>query len=134
MWLRAKAYVVNAIAVGNVSPGPTGLWSVSLGYLTYGWLGAGLALAALSLPPLLALLVSAFYYRLEKLPAVQDFTRGLSLGVVGLTLALPYTPVAGLFGFEPLSLEFLGIIGLIMVLYISAAELAKKFFYRHHRR
>ena len=79
---------VTAIAVGQISPGPTGLWSISLGYLTFGWLGAVLALAALSLPPLLTLVVSASYNRLEKLPAVQDFTRGLSMGVVGLTLAV----------------------------------------------
>jgi len=86
-WARESDFVT-AIAVGNVSPGPTGLWSISLGYLTYGWLGAGLALAALSLPPLLALVVSAFYNRMERLPAVQDFTRGLTLGVVGLTVAV----------------------------------------------
>ncbi len=74
--------------MGQVSPGPTGLWSISLGYLTYGWLGAALALMALSIPPLLALVVSAFYNRLEKQPIVQDFTRGLALGVVGLTVAV----------------------------------------------
>ncbi len=79
---------VTAIAVGNLSPGPTGLWSISLGYLTNHWLGATLALVALSLPPLLILVVSAFYNRIEKQPVVQDFTRGLGLGVVGLTLAI----------------------------------------------
>ncbi len=82
---------VTAIAVGNLSPGPTGLWSISLGYLTLGWLGAILALAALSLPPLLALIVAASYSRLENKPAVQNFTRGLSLGVVGLTLAVAFS-------------------------------------------
>ena len=50
------------------------------------------------------------------------------------TMVLPYTPVAKLFGFRPLSLEFLGVIGLIMVLYITSAELAKKVFYRFNRR
>jgi chromate transporter len=84
----SEADFVTAIAVGQVSPGPTGLWSISLGYLTYGWLGAGLATIAVSLPPLLALVVSAFYGRIEHRPAVQDFTRGLGLGVVGLTLAV----------------------------------------------
>jgi chromate transporter len=86
-WAKNSDFVT-AIAVGQISPGPTGLWSISLGYLTFGWLGAILALVALSLPPLLALAVSAFYNRLENIPAVQDFTRGLSLGVVGLTLAV----------------------------------------------
>ncbi len=86
-WARESDFIT-AIAVGQVSPGPTGLWSISLGYLTYGWLGAGLAMAALSIPPFLALLVGAFYNRIEKQPAVQDFTRGLGMGVVGLTVAV----------------------------------------------
>ena len=86
-WAQDSDFVT-AIAVGQVSPGPTGLWTISLGYLTYGWLGAILALAAISLPPFLALGVAAFYSRLEQLPSVQDFTHGLSLGVVGLTLAI----------------------------------------------
>lgn len=81
---------VTALAVGQVSPGPTGIWSVSLGYLTFGWLGAGLALLALILPTLLILAVAAFYSRLERWSAVQDFTRGLSLGVVGLTLGVAW--------------------------------------------
>jgi chromate transporter len=79
---------VTAIAVGQVSPGPTGLWSVSLGYLVFGWAGAGLAMLALSLPPLLVLAVSSFYSKMENLAVVQDFTRGLGLGVVGLTAAV----------------------------------------------
>lgn len=86
----AEADFITAIAVGQVSPGPSGLWSISLGYLTYGWLGAGLATIALSLPPLLTLGVAAFYDRLEHAPAVQDFTRGLSLSVVGLMLAVAF--------------------------------------------
>ena len=48
--------------------------------------------------------------------------------MVAGALILPYTPLAGLFGFEPLTLEFLGMIGLIMVLYIASAELAKEVF------
>lgn len=79
---------VTAIAVGQLSPGPSGLWSISLGYLTFGWLGAILALLALSIPPLLALGVVAIYSRMETQPAVQNFTRGLSLGIVGLTAAV----------------------------------------------
>ncbi len=57
-----------------------------------------------------------------------------TLLVVALTMTLPYTPVAKLFGFRPLPLEFLGMIGLVMVLYITSAELAKKVFYRFNRR
>lgn len=86
-WARESDFIT-AIAVGQVSPGPTGLWSISLGYLTFGWPGAALALAALSLPPLLIVAVASFYSRIEKIALVQDFMRGLALGVVGLTLAV----------------------------------------------
>ncbi len=86
-WANESDFVT-AIAVGQVSPGPNGLWSISLGYLVFGWPGAALALVGLCLPPLLTLIVAASYNRLEHQPAVQDFTRGLSLGVVGLTLAV----------------------------------------------
>ena len=33
-----------SIAIGQISPGPNGLWVISLGYFTYGYLGAALAL------------------------------------------------------------------------------------------
>lgn len=82
---------VTALAVGQLSPGPTGLWSISLGYLTRGWAGSILALAALSLPPLLVLAIAASYNRFENQTAVQDFIRGLSMGVVGLTLAVSFS-------------------------------------------
>jgi chromate transporter len=82
---------VTAIAVGQLSPGPTGIWSVSLGYLTYGWFGAGIALAALTFPPLLVLAVSALYKQIAKYAVVQNFTQGLALGVVGLTLAVAWS-------------------------------------------
>jgi len=119
---------VTAIAVGQVSPGPTGLWSISLGYLTYGWLGAGLAGLALSLPPLLVMIVSLFYERFETNPSVQDFTTGLTLGVVGLTLAVaaslaPATItgwVSGLIAVGALALVMSKKVPIIVVLALAA--------------
>lgn len=89
-WAQPAEFLT-AVAVGNVSPGPNGLWSVSLGYLTFGWVGASLALLAIVLPPLLILVVAGFYDRIEHQPIVQDFTRGLALGVGGLTLGVALT-------------------------------------------
>jgi chromate transporter len=90
MGWASESDFITAIAVGQVSPGPTGLWSISLGYLSYGWPGAGLALAALSLPPLLIVGVAAVFDRLERLPFVQNFNRGLGLGIVGLMVAVAF--------------------------------------------
>lgn len=46
-----------------------------------------------------------------------------------VTISLPYSPLAGLFGFQPLPVSFLLVLGAIVVLYIGAAELVKRVFY-----
>lgn len=77
---------INAIAVGQLSPGPNGLWSISLGYLTFGWLGSLLALVAISIPPLFTLVMIALYHRIEDYAIVKKLSRGLMVGVIGLIL------------------------------------------------
>jgi chromate transporter len=77
-----------ALAIGQISPGPTGLWIISFGYLTYGLRGALLALVAITLPPLFVLLVDSLYRRIGAHPAVEGFVRGLSLAVVGVFLVV----------------------------------------------
>ena len=86
--LAQESDFIKAIAVGQLSPGPSGLWSISLGYLTFGWIGAVLALAALTLPTLLIVGVQAVYSQIEKHPMTQDFSTGLALSIVGLSLAV----------------------------------------------
>src|SRR6185436_8378534 len=44
-----------SLAIGQISPGPSGLWVISLGYLLDGLRGALLTLVAITLPPLLVL-------------------------------------------------------------------------------
>jgi len=80
-----------SVAIGQVSPGPNGLWVVSLGYLTYGYIGAVLALISITLPPLLVLVVAAVYEQIEHRPRVQGAMYGVSLAVVGLTLSACWT-------------------------------------------
>lgn len=80
-----------SIAIGQISPGPNGLWVISLGYLTYGYLGALFALIAITLPALLVLLISAGYARIENRTWVQGAMHGVSLAVIGLLLAVVWT-------------------------------------------
>jgi chromate transporter len=86
-WAQESDFI-KAIAVGQLSPGPSGLWSISLGYLTYGWVGAALALVALTLPTLLIVGVQAVYSQIEKHRMTQDFSTGIALSIVGLSLAV----------------------------------------------
>lgn len=50
---------------------------------------------------------------------------------VGVTLAFPFTPVAGLFGFQPLPVSILFVLGVIVGLYILVAEVTKGIFYKN---
>lgn len=80
-----------SIAIGQISPGPNGLWVISLGYFTYGFLGAFLALIAITLPPLLVLVVAAQYRRIEQQIRVQGAMQGVSLAVIGIQLSVVWT-------------------------------------------
>ena len=53
-----------------------------------------------------------------------------TLLVVVAAVALPYSPVAGYLGFEPLSASILAMIATVVALYVASAELVKRAFYR----
>ena len=53
--------------------------------------------------------------------------------VVAATALFPYTPLGAFFNFQPLTAEFLLVIGLVLLIYIFTAELAKKRFYHRAR-
>jgi Mg2+-importing ATPase len=53
-----------------------------------------------------------------------------TLSIFAATLIVPFTPVAALFGFSPLPISFLLLIGLIVLFYIITAEITKKVFYK----
>ena len=57
-----------------------------------------------------------------------------TLAVVGVTLLLPYSPLAPLLGFVPLPPVFLVALGPIVLLYVVTAEAAKSVFYRGEER
>lgn len=80
-----------ALAIGQISPGPNGLWVVSLGYFTYGVWGAFLALVAVTIPPLLVLVISAQYARVEGQAWMQGAMQGVSLAVIALLVTVIWT-------------------------------------------
>jgi P-type Mg2+ transporter len=55
----------------------------------------------------------------------------VTLIVAGVALILPYSPLANILGFKPLSAQTLGMIGGIIILYFISAEIVKRWFYRH---
>src|SRR5947209_20162823 len=82
-WAK-ESYFGQSIAIGQISPGPNGLWVISLGYFTYGIAGAAPALMAITLPARLVLVISAGYTRIALRTWVAGAVRGVALRGVGL--------------------------------------------------
>jgi len=89
-WAR-ESFFGESISIGQLSPGPNGLWVISLGYLTYGIVGALMALIAITMTALPVLLVSAGYARIQRQRWVPGFMRGISLAVVGILLTVVWS-------------------------------------------
>lgn len=79
--------LVEALAIGRLSTGPSGLWIVSLGFLMAGPPGATIALLASSLPPLIILPATAVARRWLLSVAFAGLVRGVSLATAGLLAA-----------------------------------------------
>ena len=82
--LATDPQFAEALTIGQLSPGPNGLWVISLGYLSAGLPGSLLALLAITLPPLLILVIERGYRRVQDHPAAAGFVSGLSLAVSGV--------------------------------------------------
>ena len=59
-----------------------------------------------------------------------DYLIATTLMVVAITLSLPFTPIAPILGCVPLPLSLIGLLLMIVMFYLSIAEIAKHIFYR----
>jgi chromate transporter len=82
------AVVLPSLAVGNISPGPNGLYLVAASYFMGGIKGSLLACLAVAIPPFLVLPVERAKRRLIHLPRVRAMLRSLGVAVVA-RLVLP---------------------------------------------
>lgn len=94
-----------ALAVGQITPGPNGLWVASLCYLVAGLPGAILGCVALLLPPLFILIVERGYARIANRPT----TRGLLDGLVLVIVSFSVIVLANLLRSNGLDMEMLAI-------------------------
>lgn len=54
-----------------------------------------------------------------------------TLATIGVTMIIPWTPLATLLGFQLLPLNFVLVLGAIVLFYVTAAENVKRVFYSH---
>ena len=86
-WLTQREFV-DAIAMGQITPGPIVISSVFIGYKVAGFLGSVLAMGAISLPTFFYSIAAAHQlHRLKTNLRVRAVLRGVGPAVVGMILA-----------------------------------------------
>lgn len=86
-WLTRQEFI-DAIAMGQITPGPILISAAFIGYKVMGLLGALIATIAIFLPPALLMLVSAhFLARVRNSAVVKAVLRGIRPAVVGMIVA-----------------------------------------------
>ncbi len=84
--LPADNLLLHALAIGNISPGPNGLYLVVVGFFIGGIKGAGVATLALTIPPFLSIILESVRSRLLHLPRFRAVMHSLSLSVIALLI------------------------------------------------
>jgi len=113
-WATEKQFT-EALAVGQLSPGPNGLWVVSLSYLVAGVPGAVLATIALLIPPMFVLFVERGYLKIAMHPATQGLLDGIVLVIAGIGLTI----LAGLLLSTDFDISTVAIVAVSALLAIS---------------
>jgi len=83
-WLTNQEFV-DAIAIGQVTPGPLTVMNAVIGYKIYGVLGAVLAMISSYLPCIIIVtLVAKYYYAYKESIIVVSSFKGIKAAVIGL--------------------------------------------------
>ena len=106
--------LATAIAIGRISPGPNGLFVISIGYYIAGLPGALVGALGLMLPPFMAIGLVQAHRRMAGRPWVEGLTRGIAASAIGTLSSLGYSFTVPLMG-EPASVAILVVSLIILV-------------------
>lgn len=94
-WLNHKEFT-DAIAMGQITPGPIFISATFIGYKVAGLWGALTATISIFLPPGLLMIVCArFFDQIRSSTVVLAVFRGLRPAIIGMIAAASYTIIAG---------------------------------------
>jgi chromate transporter len=110
----------SALSISRISPGPNGLFVVSIGYFAGGVPGGLAGMFALMVPGLLGMILVRAHRRLEGRPWVTGMTRGVTVSAVGLLSAVAYSFSVPLFGEPASALILLVSLGVLLAFRVDA--------------
>ncbi|RWR03039.1 hypothetical protein ED28_04370 [[Pantoea] beijingensis] len=84
--LPADTLLLHSLAIGNIAPGPNGLYLVVVGYFIGGFNGACVAVIALIVPPFLVIILERIRNRLVHLRRFRAVMFSLSLAVIAVLI------------------------------------------------
>jgi chromate transporter len=117
-WLT-QSQLVDAIAVGQMTPGPILSSATFIGFLVAGWPGALIATVAVFFPSfLIMIVVGAYLPRLRRWPAVQAILKGVSAAVVALIAVVAVNLIRS--SITDVSAALIGLAALILLLRFKA--------------
>lgn len=89
-WLSAQEFS-DAIAMGQITPGPVILSATFIGYRVAGFLGACVATVAIFLPPgILMLLFSGFLKKIKDSQLITAIFKGMRPAIIGMIFSAAY--------------------------------------------
>jgi chromate transporter len=80
-----------SVAIGRITPGPNGLFVITIGYYLLGIAGTVAGIIGLSVPPFLAIGLVHAHRKIAHLRWVHGLTRGIGASSVGLLTALGFS-------------------------------------------
>ncbi len=112
-WLT-ESQLLDAVAIGQVTPGPVFTTATFIGYLLAGWGGAWAATVGIFLPAFVFVAASEpLVRRVGKSPALRALLDGINVGAVALMLVVTWQ--LGLAAFDGLGTVLTSLVALILL-------------------
>lgn len=90
-WLSTKEFA-DAIAMGQITPGPVILTATFIGYRVAGFTGALVSTIAIFIPPgILMVLLSGFIKKVKDSPIISKIFQGMRPAIIGMIFSATYT-------------------------------------------
>ena len=87
-WMDNKTFL-DGIALGQITPGPIVITATFIGYILYGFLGAGIATVSVFLPSFLIVVgIAPYFDKLRAFPLFNKAIAGVLASFVGLLLSV----------------------------------------------